>query len=135
MRESAITAGVDDTLPVIAQDWFCSSFPMACLEQAHGSGLLGGSQSVQALRVPGRCGLLRNGLALRDRNRRARLSASGPSGADAAADLDAAGQALLATFCGAQEAVRRRDSRSECGSGGWPGPHFNFQGFQVQLPG
>jgi hypothetical protein len=27
MRESAITAGVDDTLPVIAQGWFCGGYP------------------------------------------------------------------------------------------------------------
>jgi len=49
--ESAITAGVNDALPVIAQGWFCGSFPEGELPS--------GSQSVQASRAPGRCGLLR----------------------------------------------------------------------------
>jgi hypothetical protein len=33
MRESALTAGVDVTLPVIAQGWFCNSCLLGLREQ------------------------------------------------------------------------------------------------------
>ena len=50
MRESALTAGVDVTLPVIAQGWFCSSCPRIC-ESGFEGRAAEGSQSVKALWV------------------------------------------------------------------------------------
>ena len=59
-RESAITAGVDDTLPVIAQGWFCGGFPESRFRvvpqwrtrsRTRGISRRSGSQNVQALRV------------------------------------------------------------------------------------
>ena len=50
MRESALTAGVDVTLPVIAQGWFCSSCPRIC-ESRLERHAAEGSQSVKALWV------------------------------------------------------------------------------------
>jgi len=63
MRESALTAGVDVTLPVIAQGWFCSSCLRAFAE---------GSQSVKALWAT---------RALRPPQKRSRMARLQPVGA------------------------------------------------------
>ena len=49
MRESALTAGVDVTLPVIAQGWFCNSWRRVCESESRKDKLPNGSQSVKAL--------------------------------------------------------------------------------------
>jgi hypothetical protein len=50
MRESALTAGVDVTLPVIAQGWFCSSCPRICESRVERHAAEG-SQNVKAWRA------------------------------------------------------------------------------------
>jgi hypothetical protein len=71
MRESALTAGVDVTLPVIAQGWFCGSCLRSCVsrDERHAAE---GSQSVKALWAT---------RALRPPQKRSRMARLRPVGA------------------------------------------------------
>ena len=82
---------------------------------------------------PGRCGLLRNGLAWRDCDRQSAIAVSAPWVRGRCAN---AGLFRKRWFQRLQESGRERGmhtatgseiSRSKCGPGGWPGPHFFYR--------
>ena len=85
---------------------------------------------------PGRCGLLRTvshgGTATGGRDEDAPTLSSASAPPQLRAIVERRWKQRSPTLAGELGLGRRRDSRSECGSGGWPGPHF-FLALSSQL--
>ena len=135
--ESAFTAGVNDTLPVIAQGWFCGSFPESKLEAEPDGPLRAESKGISAEAVPKAC-----------------KRCGHPGVAASSETVSHSGTATIRVIgckrafgCGLRHRRRSRSragvvrnvgskpvgmrgsgsgqhSRSEYGLGGWPGPYF-----------
>ena len=112
IRESAVTAGVNVTLPVIAEAGSAAVFAGVSPDQAEGFlpgqtqavKLLSGSQNVKALRAPGRCGPLRTTVS---------HGGTAASSAIGCAPLFSAGAPPVGLVSGEQSSRERR----LCGSG------------------